>query len=143
MVSTQLIEAGVDVDFPVVFRAFAGLDSIAQAAGRCNREGKLPTGLGQVFIFNPPKCSPVGLLRKGEATAKELLDDGTMAVLTPDLFERYFTLYYSKVNSLDKQGILDLLTRDQSTCRIQFRTAAEKFKLIDDLAQQSVIVRAG
>ncbi|PZN83931.1 MAG: CRISPR-associated helicase/endonuclease Cas3 [Candidatus Methylumidiphilus alinenensis] len=143
VVSTQLIEAGVDVDFPVVFRAFAGLDSIAQAAGRCNREGKLPTGLGQVFIFNPPKCSPVGLLRKGEATAKELLDDGTMAVLTPDLFERYFTLYYSKVNSLDKQGILDLLTRDQSTCRIQFRTAAEKFKLIDDLAQQSVIVRYG
>ena len=64
-------------------------------------------------------------------------------MLAPELFERYFTLYYSKVNTLDKQGILDLLTKDQSTCRIQFRTAAEKFKLIDDLAQQSVIVRYG
>ncbi|HWO99680.1 MAG TPA: CRISPR-associated endonuclease Cas3'' [Methylococcus sp.] len=143
VVSTQLIEAGVDVDFPVVFRALAGLDSIAQAAGRCNREGKLANGLGQVFLFVPPKPSPPGLLRKGEDAAKELLFDPPEDLLTRELFERYFELYYSKLNNLDQQGILELLRKDERTLQIQFRTAAEKFKLIDDQAQQAVIVRYG
>lgn len=141
VVSTQLIEAGVDVDFPVVFRAYAGLDSIAQAAGRCNREGRLKGKFGQVFLFNPPKPSPRGLLLKGEQTAKELLS--VDSELTPALFERYFNLYYGKLNNLDKASILDLLCKDQRRFQIQFRAAAENFRLIDDEAQQTVIVRYG
>ncbi|QXP90098.1 CRISPR-associated endonuclease Cas3'' [Methylococcus capsulatus] len=143
VVSTQLIEAGVDVDFPVVFRAMAGLDSIAQAAGRCNREGKLADGLGRVFVFVPPKPSPPGLLRKGEDAARELLFERAEDLLSRELFERYFELYYSRLNNLDKQGILELLRKDERSLQIQFRTAAERFKLIDDQAQQPVIVRYG
>lgn len=141
VVSTQLIEAGVDVDFPVVYRALAGLDSIAQAAGRCNREGKLE-GRGQVIVFVAPKQSPRGLLRFGEDACKAILCEHAEKLLTPELFKRYFTHYYSKAgqDGLDRKGIGKLLTQDARQCRIQFRTAAERFQLIDEDGSVSIIV---
>ncbi len=141
VVSTQLIEAGVDVDFPVVYRALAGLDSIAQAAGRCNREGK-QAGKGQVIVFVSPKPAPLGLLRFGEDTCKAILNERPEKPLTPEQFTRYFTHYYCKVGreGLDKHGIEELLTKDAEQCRIQFRTAAERFQLIDEDGSVPVIV---
>ena len=65
VISTPLAEAGVDVDFPVVYRALSGLDSIAQAAGRCNRNGKF-SHLGQVKVFVAPNPVPPGLTRTRE-----------------------------------------------------------------------------
>ena len=135
VISTQLVEAGVDFDFPVVYRALAGLDSIAQAAGRCNREGLLP-GMGQVHVFVPPKAAPKGLLLQGQQTARELLaTDCAKAPLAPETFRRYFSQLYNK-GDLDANGIQQLLKPDRGA----FRTAAEKFRLIAD-AGEAVIVR--
>ena len=145
VVSTQLVEAGVDFDFPVVYRAFAGLDSIAQAAGRCNREGRLAE-LGRVVVFNPPREAPQGLLRKAESVTRELLYDVQNPVLDQPLFEKFFKLYYSKLNSLDAKGIVRLLTADgraHGHIDLQFREAASLFKLVDDSNYVSVAVPWG
>ena len=143
VISTQLVEAGVDIDFPVAYRALAGLDSIAQVAGRCNREGKLNDAgrLGEVHVFVPPKSAPRGLLLKGENTTRELCSLPGFDPHQPDAFTRYFQLFYSRVNDTGSQ-FYDLLVRDVNpTLYFQFRTAGEQFRLIDDQAQQPVIVR--
>ncbi len=142
VVSTQLLEAGVDIDFPTVYRSFSGLDSIAQAAGRCNREGRLERG--DVVVFNPPKSSPSGRLLKAEIAAQTLFrtEPQLAASLMPEAFRRYFMHYFSGLNGFDTRGIMDLLAgTDAQHLRIQFRTAAKRFKLIDDAQQHGIIVR--
>jgi len=142
VISTQLVEAGVDIDFPVVYRALAGLDSIAQASGRCNREGKLnEEGMfGEVYVFVPPKRSPRGLLRKGEDKTRELFCLPDFNPQHPAEFTRYFNLFYSSVNDTGTR-FKEWLQNDVPN--VQFRTAGNKFQLIDDQAQQPVFVRFG
>jgi CRISPR-associated endonuclease/helicase Cas3 len=142
VVSTQLVEAGVDLDFPVVYRAMAGLDSIAQAAGRCNREGRLPQQ-GRVVVFNPPKPSPSGLLLKAEQAAEVVLATSSCESLAPQHFAAYFDHFYSGVNSYDKERVLDLLQKDAARGQIQFRSAAQGFRLIADEGQCQVLVSWG
>ncbi|WP_291995417.1 CRISPR-associated helicase Cas3' [Candidatus Accumulibacter sp. ACC003] len=142
VVSTQLVEAGVDLDFPVVYRAMAGLDSIAQAAGRCNREGRLPQK-GRVVVFNPPKPSPSGLLVKAEQAAEIVLAGASGEPLTPLQFTRYFDRFYGGVNSYDKERVMELLQRDAARGEIQFRSAAQAFRLIADEGQRQVMVSWG
>src|SRR4029077_572210 len=72
LVATQLVEAGVNLDFPIVYRAMAGLDSLAQAAGRCNREGRLEDK-GQLRVFLAPTSPPPGILVQGLSIAKAML----------------------------------------------------------------------
>lgn len=143
VVSTQLVEAGVDLDFPVVYRAMAGLDSIAQAAGRCNREGRLGLKGGRVFVFNPPRPSPSGLLLKAEQAAQAVLAGSSGEPLTPANYGRYFDRFYADVNSHDKADMANLLVKDAHKGEIQFRTAAIRFRLIPDEGQRSVFVRWG
>lgn len=141
VVSTQLVEAGVDIDFPVVFRALAGLDSIAQSAGRCNREGRLDRG--RVVVFVPPGPAPIGHLRKGEQATRALLSAaGTDDVLTPAGFRRYFDLLYSSVE-LDKEGIVAMLTEGAHRGEFPFKTVAAKFQLIAEEGSATILVPFG
>ncbi|MDD4592094.1 MAG: CRISPR-associated helicase Cas3' [Parabacteroides sp.] len=142
VISTQLVEAGVDFDFPVVYRALAGLDSIVQAAGRCNREGKL-SKMGKVVVFNPPRKAPIGILRKAAETTLSIFSSGYDDPLEQSKFEKYFSELYWKANSLDSMGIVSLLSPDYQECGINFRTAAERFKLIDDSIQKTILIRYG
>jgi CRISPR-associated endonuclease/helicase Cas3 len=141
VISTQLVEAGVDLDFPVVYRALAGLDSMAQAAGRCNREGALKQGM--VYIFQPESKIPVGHLRQAAEIGRQLLMEQKIDPLAPERFEQFFRMFYwMRGPMLDKENIMELLGNDLEL-RISFRTAAEKFKLIDEGAYAPVLVPYG
>jgi len=141
VISTQLVEAGVDLDFPVVYRALAGLDSVAQAAGRCNREGLLERGV--VHVFLPESKIPAGHLRQAAEIGRQLLVDQGAEPLAPERFERFFQmLYWMRGDRLDKEGIMGLLKNDPEL-RISFRTAAEKFRLIDEGTYAPVLVHYG
>ena len=139
VVSTQLVEAGVDLDFPAVFRALAGLDAIAQAAGRCNREGRLGPGGGRVEVFVRPVPGVLGSLIRAAAATRAVLGADRPATLPPALFQRYFEHWYGLFGSLDEKGICDMLRR-RPDFAMQFRTAAEAYRLVDDEDQCSVIV---
>lgn len=139
VVSTQLIEAGVDVDFPVVFRSLAGLDSIAQAAGRCNREGRLQQP-GQVHVFVRPIPKLLAQLRSAAETTRSLLEQGLADALAPEAFERYFSLFYQRQNSFDARQVLPELEDRDRALQFNFRSAAHKFRLIDDEDQVSLLV---
>ena len=144
VISTQLIEAGVDVDFPVVFRALAGIDSIAQASGRCNREGKLPCG--RVIVFHP---EPHGMPARGwlKETAAEAMNSlaifGDAEALSlaciNDYFERIHGVRDEQAGAKlrDQEGIVEMLTRTPP--EFPYQDAAERFRFIDS-AMETVIV---
>ena len=145
VISTQLIEAGVDIDFPVVYRAIAGLDSIAQCAGRCNREGRLnkENKLGIMKVFVPLTGVPIGLMRKGADTFKELIAleaQNANTLLNTKTFQKYFKLFYSKIDNFDKPDIKNLLWNDAGQMKFQFATAARDFRLIDDRGEKTILV---
>ncbi|MCF7989161.1 MAG: CRISPR-associated helicase Cas3' [Thiohalocapsa sp.] len=138
VISTQLVEAGVDLDFPVVYRALAGLDSIAQAAGRCNREGRLTAG--EVHVFVPPDQPPPGLLRKSRDACLTALHGLESDPLDRELFGTYFELLYGRCDLDEKSIRADLEVSDAKTLAVNFRTAATKFRMIDDADQTAVVV---
>ncbi|MBR3565386.1 MAG: CRISPR-associated helicase Cas3' [Paludibacteraceae bacterium] len=126
VIATQLIEAGVDIDFPVVYREEAGLDSILQAAGRCNREGKLHNGQTFVFSLSKEGRLPVGYITQ---TNNARLNMGEINDwFSPDTMTEYFNQLYSRVDSFDKKQISSLCNQSA----IQFETAAKEFQLIED-----------
>ncbi len=148
VISTQVIEAGVDVDFPTVYRAAAGLDSIAQAAGRCNREGRRDTGRVVVFEYDQSLHHPPPFIRQAAQTAREVIPEHRHDLLSPEAIEQYFRLHYWQQGGDGGRGwdrgrgegrpsVMDCFAGKGLAC--QFRAAAERYRLIDD-AQTSVLV---
>lgn len=148
VVSTQVVEAGVDVDFPVVYRALAGLDSLAQAAGRCNRNGRL-SGRGEVFVFRTEHAAANRYFAETANCAAQVFERHADDLLSLAAVERYFRLYYwdqkSRWDERDILGQFRLDSRPGSSLPFDFgfAAAAERFRLIDDAGQRAVIVPWG
>lgn len=147
LISTQLIEAGVDIDFPCVYREIAGIDSMAQAAGRCNREGRLAEK-GRVVLFESMDYDvPRGFLREAaqEGRLTTLLPEVKDDLLGPEAVNRYFTaLYFDRQKGnpqgMDKYAVLtDLIpeniprnVKSEKLLVYKFKELGKKFRLIDN-----------
>lgn len=133
VVSTSLIEAGVDVDFPTVYREQCGLDSLLQAAGRCNREGRRPAAQSRVVRFCLQDSPAPQMLRQGigalEYTLRHHED-----LNTPGAIHCYFHELFYRIQSryaLDQKGILAAFEEGIDGCEYPFAQVAERFRVID------------
>ncbi len=127
VIATQLVEAGVDIDFPVVFRQETGLDSVLQAAGRCNREGRNTLGSTFVFSLAAEKRIPFGAMAKANDARLNLPTDSDW--FAPSTMSEYFRQLYCRENTFDDKDIKQYLYKPKELC---FETASKEFRLIDD-----------
>lgn len=135
LVSTQVVEAGVDVDFPLVLRALGPLDGIIQAAGRCNREGRLPHG--RVVVFRPREGGMApGPYRTGADITGALLAYGTLDPQDPAAARGYFQRLFQDVH-LDARGI------QQLRARLEYPEVARRFQMIEDESEAVVVTGYG
>jgi CRISPR-associated helicase Cas3/CRISPR-associated endonuclease Cas3-HD len=144
VISTQLVEAGVNLDFDVVFRAMAGIDSIAQAAGRCNREGKM-SNPGEVYYFNAEENlrnlrDIAEAKRTGINTLSALAGDAALTQAEKEpiglkAVEEYFQrLYWSRSDEMDTKGIIARLVsprRLEEGADMPFATISDEFHFIE------------
>jgi CRISPR-associated endonuclease/helicase Cas3 len=144
LVSTQVVEAGVDVDFPLVLRALGPLDGIIQAAGRCNREGRLGLGdeaRGRLVVFRPEGGGmPPGVYKLGAQIAEMLAAEGrrdrTLDPNDPGLYRRYSELLL-RLAGTDGANIQRL------RASLDYPDVARAFRMIDDDTESVVITDYG
>jgi CRISPR-associated endonuclease/helicase Cas3 len=152
VMATSLVEAGVDLDFPCVWRAQAGLDQIAQAAGRCNREGRRPVGDSIVTVFAPTEARPPAEIRPFIEAMQRVIpyrDD----LFSPEAIQRYFNEVYwqrgeKRLDQItvpgadggtEKMSVLDAFLVGRDTLDFSYRAVAEGFRLIES-GMEPVIV---
>lgn len=144
LVSTSLIEAGVDISLPTVYRAEAGLDSVAQAAGRCNRNGERPADQSEVRVFATVNgdWAPPPELRQFAEKAREIMRQPQFRddPLSPSAIEAYFRLLYWQKGDkeLDAADLLGLCAESQIDS-LPLETLAAKFRMIDTVQMPIVV----
>jgi CRISPR-associated endonuclease/helicase Cas3 len=124
LVSTQLVEAGVDLDFPIVYRALAGIDSLTQAAGRCNREGRL-AGRGGLRVFRATTRPPAGILAQGLDITSSMLHGGPFDLFAPRTHADYFAQLYG-LSEHDENEV------QRHRAALSFEKVTAAYGLIDD-----------
>lgn len=135
LLSTQVVEAGVDLDFPLVLRALGPLDAVIQAAGRCNREGTL--GTGKVVVFRPASGgSPPGAYRTGIGITSALLGRGHADPHDPALANEYFKQLFQSIDT-DREGIQAMRSA------LNYPEVARRFRMIDDDTEPVAITAYG
>ncbi len=135
LISTQVVEAGIDLDFPIVYRALAPLDRIIQAAGRCNRNGN-STELGRVVIFQTESGkAPKGTYQKGIEKARtivETVEDVDKELNGPDILRLYFSRLYQDVEP-DERNIQPLRRE------LEFKKVASAYRMIREETVSSIV----
>ena len=141
LISTQCVEAGVDLDFPLVYRALAPLEAIAQAAGRCNREGRM-NGMGRVVVFEPDEVEswrrryPTHTYYQATEVTRTLLvlQRGALDINDPALFRDYYRRLYD-LNNPDSQN----QTLNDAITALDFAEISRCYRLIDQNAIQVLV----
>ena len=130
VISTSLIEAGVDIDFPTVYRAVSGIDSILQAGGRCNRENKRNSAESVVHIFNTDEV--LSYQQINTDVALDVINKYGDEIFLPEAVKMYFdNLYYYR--DIDKtHKVFDKKEIIKSITNLEFESVAKKFKMIEN-----------
>jgi CRISPR-associated endonuclease/helicase Cas3 len=141
VIATSLVEAGVDIDFPRVWRAEAGLDQLTQAAGRCNREGRRPVEDSVVTIFKPAEARPPAEIKGLIGDMLRILGEHHSDLFSPQTIEAYFReVYWRKTEEgLDKHAVMKKFVVGFSATDFAYRSVAEEFRLIESGMEPVVV----
>jgi CRISPR-associated endonuclease/helicase Cas3 len=141
LIATSLVEAGVDLDFPRVWRAEAGLDQIAQAAGRCNREGGRAVEESVVGVFRSTDHRPPREIAQLAGDMGRMM--GKHAdLLSPDAMRDYFgEVYWRKGDALDREKILEAFRMSARELDFDYRRVSETFRMIESGLAPVIVAR--